>query len=116
MYEGDWITVDNSESTTSQAQTRIAGSTDSWDSPVPTADNSAISALAATAGHVTHFKHGKGLYKRRNGDEYDGIFVNDLREGLGEFKCMSEGYVYAGMRKRHNVCCLYFDWGLDHSV
>lgn len=65
-----------------------------------------------TIGHATdpnnaaaHFKHGKGVYKFKNGDEYEGLFSNDLRDGLGVFKSKTEGCVYEGLGRLANSCC-----------
>lgn len=29
--------------------------------------------------------HGKGIYKNANGDEYEGDYINDKKEGIGSY-------------------------------
>ena len=40
-------------------------------------------------------RDGKGIYKYKNGDIYDGYWVKDEKEGYGEYKFAS-GDIYKG--------------------
>ena len=39
--------------------------------------------------------HGKGLYKWPDGNEYEGEYINNVKEGKGEFR-WKDGRVYTG--------------------
>jgi hypothetical protein len=39
--------------------------------------------------------NGKGLYKYANGDEYEGDYVNDKKEGIGSYQ-YKNGELYVG--------------------
>ena len=39
--------------------------------------------------------HGKGLYKWTDGNQYEGEYINNIKEGQGEFK-WNDGKIYKG--------------------